>query len=972
MKPELSLSYNSNVVNLPPRLTTPNTQLLNWTEYTLDDFIHYEVMQGSTASFTYEEGTLLTTITDRTITIYTVEGLNAATDYYYKIFIKKISGEYTDWEDISSAAPTKAPIGMFNDNGKLITYHGSETWEYEGSWNEKTLSGSPLKEVIGDTDVVPTMTSNTTPEGEVSTSSEQSGYEGYNAFDGDTTNTGDGWVTPAGTTSGWLQYKFTSPKAIGKYKIMSQVSDNVAIDRCPKDWTFEGSNDGASWDVLDTRTGITNWVQNEFSEFIFDNTTEYQYYRINVTANNGASYLAIGELELIGYDSLPLQTPISNNTLFGGHYGDNVPVQETWELRTDSWVKLSLAIEPSARLGHGFAGGILFGGEDTNGNLLNDTWEWSGSSWSKKDLATKPPARKDFGMTVTDDGTVYIYGGEGENGLLNDFWKYDGSWVEVTPSNFPDPLPPLDSTSPDGTVSSDSVLQDRVPEQAFDNNNTGYSTDAWCSETTGGPWWITYDYGEGNEIEIISYSIHCTSRVMLPPLSWELQGSNNNADWDILHSVSGLSEVDWSPYEEKNYDVSTPGSYRYYRLYITNAGGSNVEIGEIEYFAKNGLKRSSLTPDLKVIGGTDGTNYSNKVYSYDAETNSFTEETFTTNPDARAGALVEVLDNDIILYGGYNSIELSDMWRLNRAADVLDPSNENLSPTTAAGYRLLQYQDYENEGNYDNYINATAFDTYYQHTDLIKISDEDRALYQLDISEIEDKTTIDSATLRVNVESVSAATTVEIYPITSFWYPTVTWDSQPSIAASPIGTFNIDATGEMDIDITGVVKEWVSGSRGNYGFMLKKADETDGAAIDITSMDADINKPKLNVKFLMEGLGFDDAATDYDFYTTPEGIKIRQLEAGSILGGRTVYQDLELINANNLPASDVTVDLSNVHADDTVQISEEGTFSALTLPFNLGTLAPGEKKVLRIKIQPGPLSRGERNPKLNVTATVTG
>jgi hypothetical protein len=83
----------------------------------------------------------------------------------------------------------------------------------------------------------------------------------------------------------------------------------------PKDWTFEGSNDGTNWTVLDTQTNqvftTTETTDNSnpvlpkqiftgnMNEYNFVNTTAYRYYRLNISANNGnPTFLGIQELKL--------------------------------------------------------------------------------------------------------------------------------------------------------------------------------------------------------------------------------------------------------------------------------------------------------------------------------------------------------------------------------------------------------------------------------------------------------------------------------------------------------------------------------------------------------------------------------------------------------------------------------------------------------------------------------------------------
>lgn len=97
------------------------------------------------------------------------------------------------------------------------------------------------------------------------------------------------WVTSVNGPA-WLQYDYgtNNKKTVNGYTLTS-ASDTPQRD--PKDWEFQGSNNGTTWTTLDTRTGeaFTNRLENK--TYSFTNTTPYQYYRLNVTANSGgASY----------------------------------------------------------------------------------------------------------------------------------------------------------------------------------------------------------------------------------------------------------------------------------------------------------------------------------------------------------------------------------------------------------------------------------------------------------------------------------------------------------------------------------------------------------------------------------------------------------------------------------------------------------------------------------------------------------
>lgn len=70
-------------------------------------------------------------------------------------------------------------------------------------------------------------------------------------------------------------------------------------ERAPKDWTFEGSNDGESWTVLDRRFGYTNWVRSAKCnrEFAFANTNAYRHCRLTVNSVGLGNILELFQLE---------------------------------------------------------------------------------------------------------------------------------------------------------------------------------------------------------------------------------------------------------------------------------------------------------------------------------------------------------------------------------------------------------------------------------------------------------------------------------------------------------------------------------------------------------------------------------------------------------------------------------------------------------------------------------------------------
>ncbi|GGF72679.1 hypothetical protein GCM10010912_17340 [Paenibacillus albidus] len=157
---------------------------------------------------------------------------------------------------------------------------------------------STKADTVVEKSAIPIMTSNTSPSGIVSASEAFSGTPAWKAFDGikyySTTNTNyAAWGTSK--TTGWLAYEFPTAKVITKYIIYygSNQSNSHTIGVNPKDWTFEGSNDKSNWVVLDTQSNVTSWILGEEKSYEFNNDTEYKYYRINISANNGQTGLTV-------------------------------------------------------------------------------------------------------------------------------------------------------------------------------------------------------------------------------------------------------------------------------------------------------------------------------------------------------------------------------------------------------------------------------------------------------------------------------------------------------------------------------------------------------------------------------------------------------------------------------------------------------------------------------------------------------
>lgn len=177
------------------------------------------------------------------------------------------------------------------DNGALPlaaddVYANSYTVTIDQNVTVNTLRNDTLNIYVPNI-ATPAMTGNNTPSGLVTTSS---GGTPWVAFD---QNTATAWASGS-INAAWVAYTFPSSKVIKRYALRTS---NTSI-RTPRTWTFEGSNDGSVWTVLDTQTNLSLSI-NSWYNYPIANVTAYTWYRVNITAANTAgNTLELGEIQM--------------------------------------------------------------------------------------------------------------------------------------------------------------------------------------------------------------------------------------------------------------------------------------------------------------------------------------------------------------------------------------------------------------------------------------------------------------------------------------------------------------------------------------------------------------------------------------------------------------------------------------------------------------------------------------------------
>ena len=144
-------------------------------------------------------------------------------------------------------------------------------------------------------DIVPALMSNSNQGVVVQASStfNQPYHQVFTSFDDKVD--GQGWS--AHSSTGWIEIGFDYPQIAKGYTL--DVRDMNVANQMPKNWTFEGLNPSTNqWVSLDDQVNQTDWRGKRV--YPISNNNLYKSYRLNVTANNGHSYLSIGEIEIIG------------------------------------------------------------------------------------------------------------------------------------------------------------------------------------------------------------------------------------------------------------------------------------------------------------------------------------------------------------------------------------------------------------------------------------------------------------------------------------------------------------------------------------------------------------------------------------------------------------------------------------------------------------------------------------------------
>lgn len=140
--------------------------------------------------------------------------------------------------------------------------------------------------------------------------------------------------------------------------------------------------------------------------------------------------------------------PVGNRLLlYGGLDLSPTPIRaDVHAFAGTTFTLLTPANAPPARWGHAMATDwtrqriVAFGGRSPSFYVdANDTWEWDGTNWARVTTAVSPPARHGHGLAFDEArGRMVLFGGSDADGVRSDTWEYDGTtWSPIAPTLSP-------------------------------------------------------------------------------------------------------------------------------------------------------------------------------------------------------------------------------------------------------------------------------------------------------------------------------------------------------------------------------------------------------------------------------------------------------------------------------------------------------------------------------------------------------
>lgn len=334
----------------------------------------------------------------------------------------------------------------------------------------------------------------------------------------------------------WIMWQCNTPQAAAQYAL---TSGNDSPERDPKDWTFEGSNNGTDWTVLDTRTGEDFSGRGMTKTYTFSNSTNYTYYRLNVAQmlDPGSTIFQMAEWGIAGSNPPDAPSGLVVKTTGG---------QETILKWTDNAATES---------------GFEIVRSENGTDFVN-----AGA------VAANTTTFADQGVVA---GTQYYYKVRAVNAFGGSTYTPAVSVTTMTPTGRL-----VDLTDDGGTITVKYENGDNAAETSDKLIDNGFSSKYLIPNGNPLPYWFRYESTTGADILLTKYTLTSGGDAAgRDPKDWVLEGSNNGTSWTVVDTRTGFLFA--SRNQTVAFVLATPVQYKYYQITVTVNNGSTTIPGQI-------------------------------------------------------------------------------------------------------------------------------------------------------------------------------------------------------------------------------------------------------------------------------------------------------------------------------------------------------------------------------------------------------
>ena len=389
----------------------------------------------------------------------------------------------------------------------------------------------------------------------------------------------------------WFQYESPRPVRPLGYGVCSA---NDYPQRDPSDWTFQASNDGVNWTVLDTQTGVA-FARKELKSIGLNVDEPYRYFRLAVTARYGAGAdFQVADWQIYGTEQWSENILSDGGVLqyeFAGN-GNNEGVAKLTDRKADKYLVPDLQrfwVSYEAQKAYYPVCYTLTAANDAEGR---DPMSWvlygssDGQHWTALDSRYGQRFYDRFATqaySITANATYKYYkldvlSNNGDVMTQLAEWQLFGTRGEF----------PTDLTDDGGNLTASNYGGGGEGTANIIDNKIGSKNYVYIGAAFHPVW---YCYESAYPARLVSYTVASANDTPArDPRSWLLQGSNDGSNWTTLDQQENV--VFSARFQEKSFTVNTSSYYSWFRLYITarnNDSDNGFQMSEWQLFGVEDL-----------------------------------------------------------------------------------------------------------------------------------------------------------------------------------------------------------------------------------------------------------------------------------------------------------------------------------------------------------------------------------------------